>query len=125
MPDSVLIVEVPSLRTIFANGFAKTVTERILGRPANLDLNDIEGEVLHLDGSPYDRADWPIMRATRGEKVSDAECVYRLPDGKSMTFRISSAPVYDSDGEVVAAVAVGRDITEQEAGNSASLEPGL
>jgi PAS domain S-box-containing protein len=121
MPDAVQIVEVPSLKTVFANGYARTITERILGRRANLDLNLIEGEVLHPDGRRIERADWPLMRATRGEKVADQECVYRLPDGTSMKFRISSAPVYDADGGIVAAVAVGRDITEHEDPDSASL----
>ena len=65
------------------------------------------------------------MRAARGEKVTDEECVYRLPDGAAMTFRISSAPVYDPDGGIVAAVAVARDVTKQERGDSASLDAGL
>ena len=42
-----------------------------------------------------------------------------------MTFRISSAPVYDPDGAIVAAVVVGHDITEQTSVDSASLDPGL
>ena len=125
MPDAVVIVEVPSLKTVFANRYAETMTEQSFGRPSKLDLNDIEGDVLHRDGRPYERNDWPIMRATRGEKVADEECVYRLPDGTQMTFRISSAPVFDPDGAIVAAVAVGRDITEQDRRDSASLEPGL
>jgi hypothetical protein len=33
--------------------------------------------------------------------------------------------VYDPDGVIVAAVAVGRDITEQDDGDSASLDSGL
>jgi PAS domain-containing protein len=125
MPDAVQIVEVPSLKTMFANGYARTITERIFGRRSKLDLDAIEGEVLHPDGRPYERADWPIMRAARGEKVADEDCVYRLPDGTSMTFRISSAPVYDHDGGIVAAVAVGRDITVHEDLDSASLDSGL
>ena len=120
-----MFVEVPSLKTVFANRYAETMTEQSFGRPSKLDLNDIEGDVLHRDGRPYERNDWQIMRATRGEKVADEECVYRLPDGTQMIFRISSAPVYDPDGEIVAAVAVGRDITEQDRRDSASLEPGL
>jgi PAS domain-containing protein len=125
MPDAVMIVEVPSLKRVFANRFAETITERALGRRAKLDVHDLEGEVLHPDGQPYDRDDWPLMRATRGEKVADEEVIYRLPDGTQMNFRISSAPVYDPDGAIVAAVAVGRDITEQKGGDSASLDSGL
>lgn len=121
MPDAVMIIEVPSLRILFANRFAEGLTEPHLGRPANLDLNSLEGEVLHPDGTPYEREDWPIMRAARGEKVSDEECIYRIPDGASMTVRVSAAPVQDSGGAIVAAVAVGRDVSEQEGGDSASL----
>jgi hypothetical protein len=125
MPDAVVIVEVPSLQVLFANGYAKGMTEGTLGRPSNLDLNTLEGEVLHLDGREYERAQWPIMRAIRGEKVADEELFYRVPGGTSMRLRISAAPVYDPDGEIVAAVAVGRDVSEQEGGDSASLDSGL
>jgi PAS domain-containing protein len=125
MPDAVVIVEVPSLEVLFANGFAKGMMESSLGRPSNLDLNTFEGEVLHSDGREYERGEWPIMRATRGEKVADEELLYRVPDGTSVRLRISAAPVYDPDGEIVAAVAVGRDISEQVPGDSASLDTGL
>jgi PAS domain-containing protein len=118
-------VEVPSLRTLFVNRYAETLTEDALGRPPSLDLTSFEGEVLHLDGRPYEQQDWPIIRATRGEKVADEELVYRLPDGTSLRYRISAAPVYDPDGAIVAAVAVGRDITQQKGADSASLDPGL
>lgn len=125
MPDAVVIVEVPSLKTVFANQYAETITEGRFGRPSNLDLNELEGQVLRPDGQPYERDDWPLMRAIRGERVADDECVYRLPDGNEMKFRISSAPVYDPDGTIVAAVAVGRDISEQDSADSASLDRGL
>ena len=118
-------MEVPSLRTLFVNRYAETLTEDALGRPPTLDLDSFEGEVLHLDGRPYERDDWPIMRAARGEKVADEELVYRLPDGTSVQYRISAAPVYDPDGAIVAAVAVGRDVTEQKGPDSASLDRGL
>ena len=107
------------------NRFAETLGEATLGRPPRLDLNSLEGQVLHPDGEPYERSDWPIIRATRGEKVADEELFYRLPDGSTMRVRISAAPVYDPDGEIVAAVAVARDITEQGGSNSGSLGPGL
>jgi PAS domain-containing protein len=125
MPDAVLIVEVPSLRILFANRFAETLTQRRLGRPSKLGLRDLEGEVLRPDGRRYEQDDWPIMRATRGEKVADEDVLYRLEDGTTMTIRISAAPVHDCDGGIVAAVALGRDVSEQDGGDSASLGGGL
>jgi PAS domain-containing protein len=125
MPDAVVIVEVSSLKTVFANQYAESMTEGRFGRPSNLDLNELEGQVLRPDGRPYERDDWPLMRAIRGERVADDECIYRLPDGNEMKFRISSAPVYDPDGTIVAAVAVGRDISEHDRADSASLDRGL
>jgi len=56
MPDAVVIVEVPSLQILFANGYAKGMTEDTLGRPSNLDLNTFEGEVLRPDGREYERS---------------------------------------------------------------------
>ena len=114
MPDAVMIVEAGSLNLLFANAFAEKITERSLGRSAQLDLNRLQGEVRYPDGRVYDRSDWPIMRAMKGEKVTDEECSYVLPDGGSLTLRVSSAPVYDGEGKIVAAVAVGRDVSEYE-----------
>jgi PAS domain-containing protein len=125
MPDAVLIVEVPSLRVLFANQFAESFAMERLGRPPRLGLAEVEGEVRHPDGSTYDREDWPIIRATRGEKVTDDPCTYVLADGRSVSLMISAAPIEDSDGKVVAAVAIGRDVTEQAEADSASLGEGL
>lgn len=110
---------------MFANRHAETITERVFGREPTLDLNEFEGEVLHPDGRPYGPDDWPIIRATRGEKVADEELIYRLPDGSAINLRLSAAPVYGPDGDIVAAVAVARDVTKQDPGDSASLDRGL
>jgi PAS domain-containing protein len=125
MPDAVLIVEVPSLRVVFANRFAETLTQRQLGRPTNLDVANPEGEVRRPDGSIYPREEWPLTRATRGEKVTDDPCTYVLPDGKSISLLISAAPIEDAAGKVVAAVMIARDVSEQEDADSASLREGL
>jgi hypothetical protein len=125
MPDAVLIVEVPSLRVVFANKYAETLGASRLGRPPKLDLDEMEGEVLRPDGSPYERDAWPLIRATKGEKVTDAPLVYVLPDGRSVSLLISAAPIEDEDGKVVAAVAIGREVAQQEDADSASLDRGL
>jgi hypothetical protein len=79
MPDAVMIVEVPSLRVVFANQFAETLGARQLGRPPKLDVNALEGDVLRPDGSTYERESWPLIRATKGEKVTDAELTTSYP----------------------------------------------
>jgi hypothetical protein len=126
MPDAVVIVQVPSFKVVFANRHAEAFTQRALGRPTRLaDVRDVEGEVLRPDGRPFEVEEWPLMRAVRGEKVSDEDCIYRLPDGRNMTMRVSAAPVHDSDGSIVAALMIGRDVTLHADGDSASLERGL
>jgi PAS domain-containing protein len=125
MPDAVLIVEVPTLRVVFANRFAETITQRQFGRPANLDPTTVEGQVLRPDGSLYERDDWPLMRAARGDKVTDEACTYTLPDGRALSLLLSAAPIEDGEGHIVAAVLIARDVSEQEEPDSASLGEGL
>jgi PAS domain-containing protein len=126
MPDAVLIVEVPTLRVVFANRFAETITQRQFGRPANLDPTAaVEGQVLRPDGSVFERDDWPLMRAARGDKVTDEACTYTLPDGRALSLLLSAAPIEDGEGHIVAAVLIARDVSEQEEPDSASLGEGL
>ena len=47
--------------------------------------------MLRPDGQEYERGEWPIKRATDGEKVADEEVLYRVGDGASMRLRISAA----------------------------------
>lgn len=37
-----------------------------------------------------------------------------VPEGGALRLRISSAPVHDSEGKIIAAVAVGRDVSEHD-----------
>ena len=125
MPDAVLIVEVPSLRVLFSNQFAETIGSEQLGRPPKLTLDDLEGQVVGPDGSAVSRDAWPLIRASKGEKVTDARLTYVLPNGRSVALLVSAAPIQDTDGKVVAAVAIGREASEQEDADSASLDDGL
>lgn len=125
MPDAVLIVEVPSMRVVFANRFAETITQRQFGRPAHLDPTTVEGQVLRPDGSVVEREDWPLMRAARGEKVTEEPFTYVLPDGRALSMLLSAAPIEDTAGKIVSAVLIARDVSEQEGTDSASLREGL
>ena len=70
---------------------------------------------VHKDGTPYEAEEWPLARTlSTGEVVSDEELDFIRPDGTSATVSMSSSPVRNSDGEIVAAVAVFWDVTERK-----------
>lgn len=55
----------------------------------------------------------PLPRALREDQaVHDVEVAHRLPDGSVRLIAWDAAPLRSSQGEVVGAVAVGRDVTE-------------
>jgi PAS domain S-box-containing protein len=66
------------------------------------------------NGSPYTALEWPLARTvTTRQQVGAEEIRIRRGDGTDGVIRMSSAPVVDETGEVVAAVAVVVDITDQ------------
>lgn len=68
----------------------------------------------HPDGTMYELEDLPIRRAAlRGEEVRGAEVVERTRDGRKIIGIFNAAPLRDSEGRVVGAVSVGRDVTAQ------------
>lgn len=66
----------------------------------------LDGQVLTLDAMP-------LPRALRGEQVDDTDLVVTLPPlNRRRVLRVNAAPIRDESGHVIAAVAVGRDITQ-------------
>jgi PAS domain S-box-containing protein len=65
------------------------------------------------DGSQLDVDDWPIVRALRGEVVIGERQDFERSDGSRRTMEISSTPVRDERGEIVAAVSVFGDVTDR------------
>lgn len=64
------------------------------------------------DDRRYAPADWPVMRALRGERVVSEEVQYRRDDGRYAAWIVSAAPIYDRDGTVTGAAAAFYDVTE-------------
>jgi PAS domain S-box-containing protein len=99
---------------VYANAQAQALTERTLGEEMPEDLSG-GFEIYHLDGRPYRRDEWPVVRSLRaGEQVVDEEYFHRLPDGARVVIRCSSSPVHDARGVIVAGVLVMVDITDDE-----------
>ena len=71
-------------------------------------------EVLHPDGSPRSREDNILPRALRGEIIKNQEEMIRnLATGQLHWREVSGAPVRNSEGTIIGAVAVARDITDR------------
>ncbi|MCL5957723.1 MAG: ATP-binding protein, partial [Chloroflexi bacterium] len=111
MPAGVVIAEAPSGKIILAN----EQMEHIWRQPF-LRVNSIEKyrEYLgfHPDGCLYEAAEWPLARSIAGgETVVGEEIAIKRGDGTRGVISVNSAPVTDSEGRTVAAVAVFQDIT--------------
>ena len=113
MPVGVVVAEVPSGRLVSVNA-QMTEIFRTSFRPAP-DLNSYHEWVgFHSSGAPYSALEWPLARTviTR-EPVRSEEIRIQRGDGTDGFIRMSSAPVVDGNGNVVAAVAIVVDVTDQ------------
>lgn len=69
----------------------------------------------HSDGRAYILEDWPLMRAlNKGEVILGEETDVTLFDNTKATFRLSSAPIYNSEGDIVAGILLSEDVTENK-----------
>ncbi len=127
MPAGVFIAEAPGGRLLMTN----RQVEEITGQPfqASSPLEDYtrsSPEVLHPDGRPYAPEERPLMRSVlHGEVVRGEELLLPRADGQRLTVLVSSAPIRDRDGAIVAAVATMVDVTERRRAQEAALQAAL
>ena len=113
MPVGVIVAEVPSGRLVSVNAQMTEIFRTAFNPSPDLkSCTELVG--FHDDGTPYTALEWPLARTvlTR-ETVRGAEIRIRRGDGTDGFVRMSSAPVTDADGNVVAAVAIVIDVTDQ------------
>ncbi|MGI8401253.1 MAG: PAS domain S-box protein [Gemmatimonadaceae bacterium] len=113
MPVGVVVAEVPSGRLVSVNA-QMTEIFRTSFRPAP-DLESYREWVgFHDNGTPYSALQWPLARTVMTkESVRAEEIRIQRGDGSDGYIRMSSAPVVNEKGEVVAAVGIVVDVTEQ------------
>lgn len=112
MPAGVLLADVPSGRIILSNSRANTIWGGPLER-----ARGIEDYAAWRGYDPAGRslagADWPLARSVRhGETVQGEDIEIEGARGRRV-IRMSSAPVVDSQGRRLAAVATVNDVTEE------------
>jgi PAS domain S-box-containing protein len=110
MPEGLMIAEVPSGRIVLANDRL----EQILGIPRSR-LHKVAGGETYRgfdeNGDELRPEDWPLARAVRGETVLYQEIELLHDDGRRTWVAKRAAPVFDRDGNVIAAVATLSDIS--------------
>ena len=113
MPVGVVVAEVPSGRLVSVNAQMTEIFRRSF-KPAP-DLNAYSEWVgFHDDGTPYTATEWPLAKTVISKQAVPAEEIRILRgDGSDGYVRVSSAPIQNGDGNVVAAVAIVVDVTGQ------------
>ena len=124
MPIPVIMTDSPDLATAHLNGAAID----LLGRDAE-DTKELSLEarwdrlrIFKPDGTPFPFDEQPLVRAIQhGEETRGVEMVFhRL--GEQRWVSASAAPLRDEEGQIIAGIAVGFDITERREAEAHRLE---
>jgi PAS domain S-box-containing protein len=125
MPAGVMIADAASGKLVLTNEQAKQIVgydyEQSLQLAEYDDVASFEG--FHLDGQPYKAEDYPLTRTVgrplrtslqTGETVTNEEIELHRGDGSRIFMNVNSAPILDSEGQIVAAVVVFQDVTDRK-----------
>jgi PAS domain S-box-containing protein len=118
MPAGVMIADAASGKLVLANEQTKQIVG--YGYEQLLEIEDyapiIPSEIFHLDGQLYSPHEYPLVRSLKtGEVVTNEEIEIHRNDGSRIFINVNSAPILDKQGQIVAAVAIFQDVSEQQA----------
>src|SRR6184192_4284197 len=114
MPCGVMIAEAPSGRLILTNKQVEEILRHRFPHAASIE-EYAQGKAFHLNKQPFKPEEWPLARSlTRGEVVTDEEIEYVRGDGTPVFLSVSSAPILDREGRIIAAVVTFFDLTHRK-----------
>jgi two-component system cell cycle sensor histidine kinase/response regulator CckA len=113
MPVGVVVAEVPSGRLVSVNAQMTEIFRTSFTPSPDLhSYNEWVG--FRESGTPLTALEWPLARTVITKEIVRGEEIRILRgDGTDGYIRMSSAPVHDDDGTIVAAVAIVVDVTDQ------------
>ena len=114
MPCGVMISEAPSGRLILTNKQAGDILRHPFPAAAEIEHCD-QYTAFRPGGQLYAPEEWPMARSlATGEIVTDEEIEYLRGDGSPVILSVSSAPIRDRDGRIIAAVLTLFDLTHRK-----------
>jgi signal transduction histidine kinase len=114
MPAGVIVVEAPSGRFLAVNAHAHRLWGGSMPMLESIDEYSSHFIGFRPHGLQYAADEWPLSRALlHGETVKDEEIEFRFPTGDRRIMLVSASPVREETGEIVRAVALLHDVTEQ------------
>lgn len=115
IPSGLMIAEAPAGRVIGYNEEASALLEQQYLE--NRTYEEYARYVaLRENGAIYRAEEYPLVRAIlTGEMVKQEVMLHQRADGRLIHLSASAAPIYDSQGKIVAGVAIFQDISERYA----------
>ncbi len=122
LPIGIIMAEVGTERiTYFSPGAIKILGGDIVATSGDTEPRPYD--LTRLDGSALPVGERPLQRSLRtGAYVHNVEAIVRRKDGSTVTALISSAPVKDANGNIIAAVSSISDVTELRRADKALKE---
>ncbi len=114
MPCGVMIAEAPSGTLLLANKQVEEILRQPFPHAANIE-EYTRHKAFHLNKQPFKPEEWPLARSlARGEVVTDEEIEYVRGDGTPVFLSVSSAPILDREGRIIAAIVTFFDLTHRK-----------
>ena len=113
VPVGIIILESPSGKINYANDRA---IELYGANPMGLEIANHSTKMMKLlkpNGEIYPTEKLPANRALKGEKIVNDEAIIERLDGSRIIVSSTSAPLTDTNGEIIGSVAIFEDITEK------------
>ncbi|HXE57410.1 MAG TPA: PAS domain S-box protein, partial [Gemmatimonadales bacterium] len=122
LPEGVIIAEAPSGRLLLGNEQVQRIWRRPFVAAGGIaEYDTYRG--FHPDGRPYQPHEWPLARTvTTGEVVEQEEIRIQRGDDSFGWVGVSSVPIHDAAGRVIAGVVTFADITERKQAEAALRE---
>ena len=114
LPAAVIIANTDG-RILMNNRLVSEILQQEGDAPPDIDAYIASVVGYHADGRRIDGEEWPLRRTlATGERVTDMQAQIARRDGSRVWITLSSAPIRDDEGTIVAAVVTFLDITARK-----------